>query len=256
LIRFTAACVLLLWATPAHAQVPTTDAANTFQAGEMAAKILKELENALVIAQHLTRAAKGNTDMGRFLTTGIPMVRHDVSRYPNAADFLTGLNQGDDRGVRYMRSVRTLAEWGPMLARMPAAMRNRMIVELAQIEIRDSINERGVHLSGQLQTVTPSVQRAIANIQADVIDPRTAKHYTTTVLEKSNAANLVSSQLAEMHNMALSSILEAVTAQTTRDRNTKVATMNRRITAYMGGQAANDEIVADATVAIENWRQP
>jgi hypothetical protein len=179
-----------------------------------------------------------------------------VDRYPNAADLLTGLNQGDARGERYMKSVRKLAAWAPMLERLPPAMRARMIVELAQIEVRDSINERGIHLSGQLQTVTPGVQRAIFNIQADVLDPRTAKHFNTAVLEKTNAANIVSAQLTEMNNMALSSILEAVTAQTTRDRNTKVATMNRRINAYMFGKAANDDIVADATSAIENWRQP
>jgi hypothetical protein len=179
------------WPATARGQFATIDPANILQVTQIVETTLKHLEQAMAIREAVERAGRRLSSMDPYRTVGLQATRHQVAQYPYGGDVLAALNDGDPSGSRYLASLRTLRLSPAVMASLTPDARRAIEAAQAGIQIADSINGRAIQVIGGNAGFGREVGRALAALEADILDPADAKHGTTAVLDKLAGAGLI-----------------------------------------------------------------
>jgi hypothetical protein len=143
-----------------------------------------------------------------------------------------------------------------MPARLSAVARRAFERQYATVEISDSVAMMGGHQVGALRGYHGQLQRAVQDLESDVLNGLERYHEMTAILDKVAAAELLGRRQDMAANQLLSHALEQMLARSKRLRDTEAATMNMQLVTWRDGRAANDALVRGTGDALRTWRQP
>jgi hypothetical protein len=242
--------------SPAHAQIPVTDAANLVQTVLIGLRTNAHYQELLAQYQTILRMAEGLGSMEGYRVPTIVASRHDPGRWQFGRSWLEGLNAGDPTGNAYRNSVRRLDRPDTLLRSMPAESRREIEQAYATIEIADSVNLMAGHQVGALRGYSGRLQQSIDGLQDDVLNGLERYHELTAILDKVAAGELVGRRQDMATNQLLSDLLESSLVRGKRARDSDVANMNMRLADLRGRMAASAALLSGSGQDLRTWRQP
>ena len=243
-------------ATPAHAQWTVFDPSNFAQAVLIAQRTQRHYEELLAQYRTILRMGQGLGALDQYRIPSIAATRHDVGRWPYGRSWLQGLNSGDPAGVAYWATTLPLERPSALPARLTAAARRMLERQYATIEITDSVAMMGGHQVGALRGYHGQLQRAVEDLEGDVMNGLERYHEMTAILDKVAAAELLGRRQDMAANQLLSHALEQLLARSKRLRDTEASTMNMQLVTWRDSRAVNDALVRGTGDALRTWRQP
>ena len=255
--RYIAVVVVVgLGATPAHAQLAVIDPANLTQTVLIAQRAQRHYEELQAQFRTIRRMAQGLGSMQGYRIPAITVTRHDVGRWQYGRPWLQGLNSGDAAGTAYWATALPLERPVALPPGLTAAARRLLERQYATIEITDSVATMGGHQVGLMRGYHGQLQRAVQDLEGDVLNGLLRYHEMTAILDKVAAGELLGRRQDMTANQLLSHALEQLLSRSKRQRDTEAATINMQLTTWRDGQAANHAFVAGTGDALRTWRQP
>jgi len=248
--------VVGLTATPAHAQWAVFDPANFAQAVLIALRAQRHYEELQAQYRTILRMGQGLGSMEGYRIPAIAATRHDASRWSYGRPWLQGLNSGDPAGTAYWATTLPLERPTTLPAGLSSAARRVLERQYATIEITDSVAMMGGHQVGLMRGYHGQLQRAVQDLEGDVLNGLERYHEMTAILDKVAAAELLGRRQDMAANQLLSHALEQMLARSKRLRDTEAATMNMQLVTWRDGRGANEALVAGTGDALRTWRQP
>ncbi len=144
----------------------------------------------------------------------------------------------------------------PRWRRLAAPARRAVENAYATIEITDSIAQRGAHQVALVRGYSGQLQSATQELLEDILNPRTAYHEMTAVLDKVAGGELIGRRQDTATNQLLSHTLEQLLVRSKRLRDTEAAAMNMRLVGMREGRTTATSIIAGAADDLRTWRQP
>ena len=250
------ALFLALAVTPTHAQWAVFDPANFAQTVLIAQHTQRQYEELLAQYRTILRMAEGLGSLESYRIPSIGVTRHDPGRWTYGRAWLQGLNSGDATGAAYWATTLPLERPSVLPPRLTAAARRALERQYATIEVTDSVAMMGGHQVGALRGYHGQLQRAVQDLESDVLNGLERYHEMTAILDKVAAAELLGRRQDMAANQLLSHALEQMLARSKRLRDTEAATMNMQLVTWRDGRAANDALVRGTGDALRTWRQP
>ena len=250
------ALFLALAVTPTHAQWAVFDPANFAQTVLIAQRTQRQYEELLAQYRTILRMAEGLGSLESYRIPSIGVTRHDPGRWTYGRAWLQGLNSGDATGAAYWATTLPLERPSVLPPRLTAAARRALERQYATIEVTDSVAMMGGHQVGALRGYHGQLQRAVQDLESDVLNGLERYHEMTAILDKVAAAELLGRRQDMAANQLLSHALEQMLARSKRLRDTEAATMNMQFVTWRDGRAANDALVRGTGDALRTWRQP
>lgn len=248
--------VLAMVASPVNAQWAVFDPSNFAQAVLIAQRTERQYEELLAQYRTILRMAQGLGSMEVYRTPPIVATRHDAARWLYGAPWLQGLNSGDATGAAYWATALPLLRPTALPASLTPAARRMLERQYATIEITDSVATMGGHQVGLMRGYHGQLQRAVQELEGDVLNGLERYHEMTAILDKVAAAELLGRRQDMAANQLLSHALEQMLARSKRLRDTEAATMNMQLVTWRDGRGANEALVAGTGDALRTWRQP
>lgn len=255
--RYIAVVVIVgLGVTPAHAQLAVIDPANLTQTVLIAQRAQRHYEELQAQFRTIRRMAQGLGSMQGYRIPAITATRHDVGRWQYGRPWLQGLNSGDPTGSAYWATTLPLERPTSLPAGLSAAARRLLERQYATIEITDSVATMGGHQVALMRGYHGQLQRAVQDLEGDVLNGLLRYHEMTAILDKVAAAELLGRRQDMAANQLLSHALEQMLARSKRLRDTEAATMNMQLVTWRDARAANDALISGSGDALRTWRQP
>jgi hypothetical protein len=239
-----------------HAQVAVIDPANLVQAVLIAQRAQRHYEELLAQYRTIQRMARGLGSLQPYRVPPIGSTRHDPSRWLYGRPWIQGLNSGDAAGAAYWATAVPLQRPTSVPAGLTPAARRLLERQYATIEITDSVATMGGHQVGLMRGYHGQLQRAVQELEGDVLNGLLRYHEMTAILDKVAAAELLGRRQDMAANQLLSHTLEQLLARSKRLRDTEAATMNMQLGTWRDGGAANQAMAAGVGDALRTWRQP
>lgn len=243
-------------ATPAHAQLTVFDPLNFAEAVLIAQRTQRQYEELMAQYRTILRMGQGLGSLDPYRIPSIAATRHDVGRWPYGRAWLQGLNSGDPAGAAYWATTLPLERPSTLPGRLTAAARRMLERQYATIEITDSVAMMGGHQVGALRGYHEQLQRAVEDLEGDVMNGLERYHEMTAILDKVAAAELLGRRQDMAANQLLSHALEQMLARSKRLRDTEASTMNMQLVTWRDSRAVNDALVRGTGDALRTWRQP
>ncbi len=253
------ACLLALLvglAAPAQAQWVVFDPTNFAQTVLIAERTQRHYTELMAQYQTILRMARGLGSLDPYRIPAIAVTGHDLGRWQYGRPWLGGLNSGDARGDLFWATALPLQRPQNLPATLTAAARRMLERQYATIEITDSVTMMGGHQVGLMRGYHGQLQRAVDDLQGDVLNGLERYHEMTAILDKVAAGELLGRRQDMAANQLLSHALEQLLARSKRLRDTEAVTMNMQLETWRDGRAANDALVRGTGDALRTWRQP
>jgi hypothetical protein len=248
--------IVTLSAVPAHAQLAVIDPANLAQAVLIVERARRHYEELQAQYRTILRMAEGLGNMEGYRIPRIVDTFHDVGRWAYGGPWLAGLNNGDPTGAAYWATTVPLERPIALPSRMFAYPRRVLERMYSTIEIADSVAMMAGHQVGALRQYHGELQRAVDDLDSDVLNGLLRYHEMTAILDKVAAAELLGRRQDMAANQLLSHTLEQMAARGKRFRDTEAASMNMQLVTWRDAHHANEAMVAGSGDALRTWRQP
>ncbi len=242
--------------TPARAQWTVFDPANFAETAIIAQRTQRQLEELQAQYRTILRMGQGLGSLEPYRIPSIGVTRHDAARWLYGRAWLQGLNSGDPTGAAYWATTLPLQRPSALPGRLTAAARRVLERQYATIELTDSVAMMGGHQVGALRGYHGQLQRAVEDLESDVMNGLERYHEMTAILDKVAAAELLGRRQDMAANQLISHALEQLLARSKRLRDTEAASMNMQLVTWRDGRAANDALVRGTGDALRTWRQP
>ena len=178
------ALFLALAVTPTHAQWAVFDPANFAQTVLIAQRTQRQYEELLAQYRTILRMAEGLGSLESYRIPSIGVTRHDPGRWTYGRAWLQGLNSGDATGAAYWATTLPLERPSVLPPRLTAAARRALERQYATIEVTDSVAMMGGHQVGALRGYHGQLQRAVQDLESDVLNGLERYHEMTAILDK------------------------------------------------------------------------
>ena len=251
-----AVCVCLVWARVGSAQIPVTDPAVLARVTLGVLLSQDELRKAKETFDILTKMAGKGPDQTRYRNPTLPALRHESGRYLYGGQLLYGLNAGDRVGELLMANSYPLAPSLIAVAKLTPDQRRRAEAQLASIDIADSVGQRALHQVALARGFDAETAKAIQNLDDDIMNPRTALHYMTAVVDKLSGGALIGRRQQAVSNQLTSHIVEQMLVETKRRRDSEAEVINMELSRILHGHSAARMLTQGMTTDLKTWRLP
>jgi hypothetical protein len=250
------AMVVAVLVVPLGAQLAVVDPANLVQAVLIAERTQRHYEELLAQYRTILRMAQGLGNMEGYRIPSVAAARHNGSRWTFGRPWLEGLNAGDPAGTGYWATTVPLQAPSSLPSGMQASARRAFERQYATVEISDSVAMLGGHQVGALRGYHSRLDRAVNDLEGDVLNGLLRYHEMTAILDKIAGGELLARRQDMAANQLLSHALEQLLIRGKRMRDTEVTTLNMQLVTWRDGATANRAMVAGASEALSTWRQP
>lgn len=179
-----------------------------------------------------------------------------TNTYDTTNGWVSGINTGLDVAQGYARATQSLLGYGDALAQIPADQLDRIKTHYATVELADGANLHSIETIGRLRANAPFVERAIRNLEDDSLSRAPEMNTQIAVLNKINAAHLMSIRSSQNANQILVAMAEDQVIDAKRKRDAEAQAINNHIHFLKKGKQAMDAQSADASSAMSAWRMP
>jgi hypothetical protein len=182
-----------------------------------------------------------------------------LNTFGNTGSWISGINSGllPDINTGYQRSTTQLSQYDPdELSGMDATELGRVQSQYASVELADGANMNAMATIGSIRGTAESVQTQIANLEQDSFSGDTDLNSEVSVLNKINAAGVLTLRTVQDSNKLLASLLEQQTilAKQQRDATTNAINTDIGRQASVAGNMA--QVTGTLTDSLQNFRMP
>jgi hypothetical protein len=182
-----------------------------------------------------------------------------LNTFGNTGSWISGINSGllPNINTGYQRSTTQLSQYSPHeLSGMDATELGRVQSQYASVELADGANMNAMATIGSIRGTADSIQNQIANLEQDSFSGDSGLNSEVSVLNKINAAGVLTLRTVQDSNKLLASLLEQQTllAKQQRDATTNAINTDIGRQASMVGNMA--QVTGTITDSLQNFRMP
>jgi hypothetical protein len=182
-----------------------------------------------------------------------------LNTFGNTRSWITGINSGllPTINTGYLKATTPLSQYDPYeLSGMDPSELGRVQSQYASVELTDGANMNAMAAIGSIRGNADSVQTQIGNLEQDSFSNDSNLNSEVSVLNKINAAGVLTLRTVQDSNKLLASLLEQQTILAKQQRDATTTAINTDIgrQASMAGNMA--EVTGTITDSLQNFRMP
>jgi hypothetical protein len=176
--------------------------------------------------------------------------------YGNTGTWLTGINTGQLHTGYQQATTQLLPYNQDHLSAMNADELARVKSQYASVELADGANTTAITTIGAIRGNAQNLQTQLANLEQDSLSGDAGLNTEVSVLNKINAANVLTLRSIQDSNKLLASLLEQQTILAKQQRESTANTINADIQrrASLAGNLA--QVSGTLTDSLQNFRMP
>ena len=179
-----------------------------------------------------------------------------LNTYGNTAGWITGINTGAVGGG-YQQATTQLALYdGAHLSSMDALERSRVQSQYASVELADGANAAAMATIGSIRGSAWNVERQVGNLENDSLSSDPGLNSEVSVLNKINAANVLTLRSVQDSNKLLASLLEVQTVLAKQQREATSNAINADITRRATAAGNIARVTGTLTDSLQSFRMP
>lgn len=179
-----------------------------------------------------------------------------TNTYGTTSGWISSINSGAATASGYLKAVHRLGQYGSVLSRVPADQQEHVKTSYATVELTDGANQHAIDTVGRLRANAVDTERAIYGLEEDSLSNDPNLNTEIAVLNKINAANIISVRTSQDTNKLLVALAEAQTVQAKRTRDAEARAINQHIRFISEGKSVMEAQAANASAAMLAWRMP
>jgi hypothetical protein len=179
--------------------------------------------------------------------------------FGNTGSWVSGVNSGlfPTINTGYQRATTPLAQYDPYeLSGMDPSELGRVQSQYATVELADGANMNAMATIGAIRGDAPGVQNQISNLEQDSFSDDSGLNSEVSVLNKINAANVLTLHTLQDSNKLLASLLEEQTILAKQQREETANSIDTEVArqASVAGNLA--QVTGTITDSLQNFRMP
>jgi hypothetical protein len=179
-----------------------------------------------------------------------------TNTYGTTADWISAINGGSNAAAGYAEATEPLEDYGASLASIPADQLQRVKTSYATVELTDGTNLATLDIIRRLRRNATAVESAIQNLEDDSLAADPEMNTEVAVLNKINAAHLITVRNTQDTNKLLVALAEEQLTQAKRERDGEARAINNDIRFRREGRAVMANQARGASDAMLAWRMP
>jgi type IV secretion system protein TrbJ len=176
--------------------------------------------------------------------------------YGTTGGWIAAINSGTGIPSGYTNAVEPLGQYGSAYGNLPADQQDYVKRSYATVELTDGANQSAMDTVGRLRGYAAEVERAIQGLEDDSLSSDPDMNTEIAVLNKIDAANLISVRNTQDSNKLLVALAEAQIIDAKRKRDAEAQAINNHIRFMSEAKAVMDAQAAGASAAMLAWRMP
>lgn len=176
--------------------------------------------------------------------------------FGNTGEWITGINTGAVGGG-YQQATTRLIPYSPdHLSAMDATELSRVRSQYASVELADGANLTAMTALGSIRNNAVSLELRMGNLESDSFSGDSSLNSEVSVLNKINAANVLTLRSVQDSNKLLASLLEQQIIASKQQRELTANAINTDISrrASLSGNLA--QLTGSLTNSLQNFRMP
>ena len=179
--------------------------------------------------------------------------------YQNTGTWVTGINSGQFPAVTtgYQQATTQLLQYNPdYISGMTDDEQARVKSQYASVELADGANTTAMATIGSIRGNAQNIQTQITNLEQDSLSADPNLNTEVSVLDKINAAGVLTLRTLQDSNKLLASLLEQQTIIAKQQREATTNAINADISrrANLAGNMA--QVNGTLTSSLQNFRMP
>lgn len=176
--------------------------------------------------------------------------------YGEAARWIEGINTGRGLQGAYSTATEPLSPYGSALSSIPSDQLPRVKTDYATVELTDGANLSAMETIGQLRGNASLVESTIQNLEDDSLSADPAQNTEVAILNKINAAHLITVRNTQDTNRLLVSVAEGQILNAKRQRDAEARAIKTHVRFMADARAAIAAQAAGTSSAMREWRMP
>jgi len=179
--------------------------------------------------------------------------------YGNTSGWITGANSGQPQAVLfgYGQATTELGAYDPnALSGMNADELARVKSQYASVELSDGVNTNALLTIGSIRGNAQTLETKINNLEEDSLSGNSGLNSEVQVLNKINAANVLTLRSIQDSNKLLASLLEQQTIVAKQQREMTANAINADISRRASLSGNMTQVTGTLTSSLENFRMP
>ena len=222
-----------------------------FQLQQTYAKVLSHYNLALQMARNIENMPARYRAMFSQWRNGSAL-----NSYGNTAGWITGVNSGAVGGGYQQATTQLSLYDGGHLSSMDALERSRVQSQYASVELADGANAAAMATIGAIRGSAWNVERQMGNLENDSLSSDPGLNSEVSVLNKINAANVLTLRSVQDSNKLLASLLEVQTVLAKQQREATSNAINADITRRATAAGNIAQVTGTLTDSLQNFRMP
>jgi hypothetical protein len=182
-----------------------------------------------------------------------------LNTFGNTSSWISGINSGllPTINTGYQKSTTQLLPYSPdHLSGMDASELDRVQSQYASVELADGANVNAMATIGSIRGSAQDIQTQIANLEQDSFSNDSALNSEVSVLNKINAAGVLTLRTLQDSNKLLASLLEQQTILAKQQRETTTNAINTDISRQANLSGNISQVTSTLTSSLQNFRMP
>jgi len=182
-----------------------------------------------------------------------------LNSFGNTVSWINGINTGvlPNINTGYRNSTTQLSQYSPYeLSGMDASELGRVQSQYASIELADGANMNAMATIGSIRGTADNVQTQIGNLEQDSFSGDSSLNSEVSVLNKINAAGVLTLRTVQDSNKLLASLLEQQTILAKQQRDAAANAINTDIGRQQSMAGNLSQTTGTITDSLQNFRMP
>jgi hypothetical protein len=182
-----------------------------------------------------------------------------LNTFGNTGSWISGINSGllPNINTGYQKSTMQLLPYNPdHLSGMDASQLERVQSQYASVQLVDGANMNAMATIGSIRGSAQDIQAQMGNLEQDSFSSDSGLNSEVSVLNKINAAGVLTLRTVQDSNKLLASLLEQQTIIAKQQRDATTSAINADISrqASLAGNMA--QVTGTITDSLQNFRMP
>jgi hypothetical protein len=176
--------------------------------------------------------------------------------FGNTGGWISGVNTGNVGGGYQLATTRLFPYNPDHLSGMDANELSRVRSQYASVELADGANTTAMATLGSIRNNALNVEMQMGNLENDSLSPDADLNSEVSVLNKINAANVLTLRSIQDSNKLLASLLEQQVVASKQQRELTTNSINSDINRHATLAANMNQLTGTLTNSLENFRMP
>ena len=182
-----------------------------------------------------------------------------LNTFGNTGSWISGINSGllPNINTGYQKSTTQLLPYSPdHLSGMDASQLERVQSQYASVQLVDGANVNAMSTIGSIRGSAQNIQTQIGNLEQDSFSSDSGLNSEVSVLNKINAAGVLTLRTLQDSNKLLASLLEQQTIVAKQQRDATTNSINADISRQASLAGNMSQVTGTITDSLQNFRMP